>query len=99
MTVYVDDARIPARAGRITGVWSHLFTDADPRELHDFAARIGLRRAWFQDRSGHGIDRSHYDVTDTLRRRALAAGAHPVSWRETPHILRTAHHARGGHRP
>ena len=48
MTVYVDDARIPARVGRWDSSWSHLFADTQD-ELHAFAARLGLRRSWFQD--------------------------------------------------
>ena len=48
MTVYVDDAAIAATVGRITSRWSHLIAD-DQAELHSFAARLGLRRAWFQD--------------------------------------------------
>jgi hypothetical protein len=47
VTVYVDQARIPARVRRITGRWSHLLADIDD-ELHVFAAQLGLRRAWPQ---------------------------------------------------
>ena len=47
MTVYVDSLRIPATVGRITARWSHLVADSDD-ELHAFAARLGLRRAWAQ---------------------------------------------------
>jgi hypothetical protein len=81
MTVYVDDWRQPARVGRITARWSHLTVgpDDDLAELHAFAARIGLRRSWFQ---GKPWPRAHYDVTDSKRRQAIAAGAVPVTWRE-----------------
>lgn len=44
MTVYVDDMRVPARVGRINARWSHLMADTD-EELHEFAARLGLRRS------------------------------------------------------
>lgn len=54
MTVYVDELRrwgpttIPCfRAGS-----AHLTADSE-EELHDLAARIGLRRAWFLVRHGH----------------------------------------------
>ena len=95
MTVYVDDIQIPARVGRRDARWSHLFTDsADLGELHTFAARIGLRRAWFQDKSDQAYDFSHYDVTEGKRRQAIAAGAVAVSWRDTSDILRRAHEAR-----
>jgi hypothetical protein len=50
----------------------------DLAELHAFAASIGLRRAWFQDKV-----LPHYDVTDTKRVLAIKAGAQSVSWRET----------------
>jgi Protein of unknown function (DUF4031) len=47
MAVYVDDARIPARVGRIRARWSHLFADSQD-ELHALAQSIGLKCAWFQ---------------------------------------------------
>jgi len=79
MTVYVDDFRVRARVGPYTAYWSHLFTDSvDIEELHAFAALIGLRRSWFQDKSSG----AHYDVTDTYRQRATAAGAKLVHWRD-----------------
>ncbi|MGI9002261.1 MAG: DUF4031 domain-containing protein, partial [Pseudonocardia sp.] len=48
MAIYVDNARIPAQVGPYRARWSHLFTDGPHEQLHAFAARIGLRRAWFQ---------------------------------------------------
>jgi Protein of unknown function (DUF4031) len=52
MTVYVDDWRQAAKVGRLNARWSHLTVGPfdDPEELHAFAARIGLRRSWFQDK-------------------------------------------------
>ncbi len=76
--VYVDDARIPATVGRVVGRWSHLTADTRT-ELHAFAARIGLRREWFQDKP-NGL--WHYDVTETKRAAAVRAGAGEVSWRD-----------------
>ncbi len=83
MTVYVDDLRLAARVGRISGRWSHLTADTKT-ELHLFALRLGLHRAWFQDdtRPGAPPGSWHYDVTDTLRRRALSLGAAPVAARD-----------------
>ena len=75
VTVYVDNLRVPTRVGRITARWSHLLADTDD-ELHAFAARLGLRRAWAQY---HGTPKSHYDVTDTKRRQAIALGAVPIT--------------------
>ena len=53
--------------------------DGDITELHELAARIGMKRAWFQAK---GWPRDHYDVTDSKRADAIRAGAVPVSWRE-----------------
>lgn len=77
MTVYINDARIPATVGRFAGRRSHLLAGAwdDPAELHALAASIGLRRAWYQD---HPWPHGHYDVTEPRRQAAIAAGAVPV---------------------
>ena len=66
MTVYVDDERIPWR-GKL---WCHLVADTLP-ELHAFARRLGLREVWFQSKSAY----PHYDVTVSVRDRALSMGA------------------------
>lgn len=83
MTVYVDQARIAARVGRIPGRWSHMVADTDD-ELHAFAARLGLRRAWAQH---PGIPHSHYDVTDAKRRQAIALGAVPIDRRQLAALI------------
>lgn len=82
MTIYVDTALIRACIGRHEARWSHLMSDQlDPAELHAFAARIGLRRSWFQpgktlaDRGKHDPPGDHYDVTEGKRAAAIAAGA------------------------
>ena len=81
MTVYVDDWRQPARVGRITATWSHLTVGPydDFSELHALAATIGLRRSWFQDMPWPF---AHYDVTESKRQQAIAAGAVPITWHE-----------------
>lgn len=66
MTVYVDDECIPWR-GKL---WCHLVADSLD-ELHVFAAKLGLRRAWFQSQSRY----PHYDVTIAVRERAFKLGA------------------------
>ena len=86
MTVYVDNARIPARVGRFAGRWSHLTADT-PAELIAFAAQIGLRQEWFQTckRPCHKTlpcVHWHYDVTDLKRDVAILAGAKPIDIRE-----------------
>jgi hypothetical protein len=93
MSVYVDDSGIAATvldpgSGRsYTSRWSHLFCDGELAELHAFAARIGLRRAWFQGPPAHRFP--HYDVTANKRAQAIRAGATEVTWREAVQILRS----------
>jgi len=51
--------------------WSHLFDDErDVDALHAFAARIGLKRCWFQ-RSRTGFP--HYDVRASKIAMAIVA--------------------------
>lgn len=101
MTVYVDDARIPARVGRHATTWSHLFADTQD-ELHAFAQRLGLRRSWFQDpvkigkpikaRPGsRAAENWHYDVTESKRLHAVSLGAKEVTWREAVAIIDARH--------
>lgn len=87
MTVYVDDVFIPATVGRIRARWCHLLSDReDKTELHALARRIGLRQAWFQDTTRLGYRfrwwQCHYDVTESKREEAIAAGAVPIGWRD-----------------
>lgn len=74
--VYVDNMRTPADVPNgdrvIRGVWSHLTSDTDA-ELHAFAARLGLKRSYHQPSPPHS--RSHYDVTEKVRRLAIKLGA------------------------
>lgn len=67
MTVYVDDMR--AKFGRM--VMCHMIADTDT-ELHAMADTIGLARKWFQG--------DHYDISLSLRAKAIAAGAQEVTW-------------------
>lgn len=86
MAVYVDDAMIPWRRG----IWCHMQADAID-ELHAFAARIGLKREWFQP--GSRPEAAHYDVTKTKRAEAIAAGAISETWREGAERRRAARSA------
>lgn len=47
----------------------HLVAD-DEAELHEFAAKIGLKRQWFQDHK-----HKHYDLFGGMVESAIAAGA------------------------
>jgi hypothetical protein len=55
--------------------WSHLVSDTDYDELHDFVAEhLGMPRRAFQG--------DHYDVPEELYDAAVAGGAEPVGSRE-----------------
>lgn len=110
MAIYVDGANIQADvynpgSGRThRSKWCHLFSDQiDTTELHEFALRIGLKRAWFQegwiklsslpDRRDPAHD--HYDVTVSKRKAAVSAGAVEVDmyqavciWRAKRELVR-----------
>lgn len=77
MTIYLDTAfNLDKKSSR---TWSHLATDGNADELHEFAQSIGLRREWFQDDVRH----PHYDVcSPRIRRLAIQRGAVLVSFRE-----------------
>lgn len=78
MAVMVDELRRWPGARRPFHNGScHLTTDEDLDGLHELAARIGMRRDWFQDHSRA----PHYDLTPARRVRALSAGAVFVSAR------------------
>ncbi len=97
MTVYLDDWRQPAMLGHLADRWSHLVADTED-ELHEFAARLGMRRAWFQykaSRPHHG----HYDVPERWRDQVLAEGAVPVSWRELGQMVRARRVGASGSSP
>ncbi|MCG7606808.1 MULTISPECIES: DUF4031 domain-containing protein [Mycobacterium] len=79
MTVYVDDMRMLATIGRLDARWSHLTADTE-EELHEFAARLGLSRRTAQF---PGTWKSHYDVTDFTRDRAMELGAVAIGYRST----------------
>lgn len=71
MTVYVDELSHWPGAKRPFHEGSCHLTATTDDELHAFATRIGMRRAWFQE---HRVA-NHYDLTPTRRARALRLGA------------------------
>ena len=89
MTVYVDAITtygvplIKGEAKRYGTKWSHMWTDGDLEELHEFALSIGMKRRWFQP---HHI-MAHYDIVPSRRERAIKAGAIEASIRD--HIKAT----------
>lgn len=81
MSVYVDNMRRTARPAGYRGwgapSWSHLFADT-PMELRRFAVEtLGLSPAWLQNPGTH---REHFDVTETVRAKAVALGAQEITY-------------------
>ena len=70
MAILVDELREYPDVALPFTRWCHMATDGDVEELHAFAARLGLRRAWFQ--------RDHYDLPPHGRAAAVALGAEEV---------------------
>ena len=68
----------------------HLVTDGARDELHAFAARLGMRRAWFQD----ARSLPHYDLTPSRRARALQLGATEINRRQLVEIMRAGREQR-----
>lgn len=94
MSVYVD----PLFDGRSYGApkirgrdveWCHLTADT-PDELHAFAARLGLKRAWAQRDTYTG----HYDLTAGMRARAVRMGAVELTRDEAGERLRAIREAK-----
>lgn len=73
MTVYVDYPLQWATIKEAPRVkyWCHMMADSVD-ELHDMAAKIGMKREWFQI-SRSGIP--HYDLTFSRRELAMRNGA------------------------
>lgn len=76
--IYVDDMKMKARVGEISGHWSHLFSDVSIQELDEFAEKLDLKPGWLQCSRGFW----HYDVTDNKRHEAIRLGAKPISWQD-----------------
>jgi hypothetical protein len=93
MTVFVD----PLMTCIPTPTWRwvkscHMFA-ADPIELHAFASKLGLHRAWFQNRPGHV---PHYDLNASKRRKAIRLGAKSVSGKHAVNLWRLWGYRRRG---
>lgn len=91
MSVFIDPLM---QHGWRLGPSCHLWADTEA-ELHAFAARVGLRRAWFQSapRPGGWVF-PHYDLTASRRRLAVRLGAVECDRREAVESWR-----RLGYRP
>lgn len=71
--IYVDDMyQYPmGQFGRMK--MSHMIADTTD-ELHAMADKLGLKRSWFQG--------DHYDVSLSVRERAIEHGAQPITLRQ-----------------
>lgn len=87
MAVYVDPIfeMTPkgAQARRCGKRWCHMFADTLD-ELHEMAAAVGMKRAWFQNHPSL----PHYDLVPSRRQRAVALGAQEVTRREMSEFMR-----------
>lgn len=59
--------------------WCHMVSDTSEAELHAFAGRLGLKRAWFQQRPPASA--AHYDLVRNRRAEAVRLGAAEVTSR------------------
>lgn len=77
MTVYVDDMyRYPMGQFRRMKM-SHMVADTE-QELLEFADRLGLKREWYQG--------DHFDVSMTVRAKAIKLGAVEITLKELSHM-------------
>lgn len=70
--IYVDRAVYKRPNGRV--LYAHM-TATTLRELHEFAASIGIKRCWFHSHHSH----AHYDINSTQRDIAVNSGAVEVT--------------------
>lgn len=75
MAVYVDDMQAEFHGMKM----SHMLASSD-EELHEMARAIGVdRRHWQSPEKTSG---SHYDICQSMKKRALRLGATPITLRE-----------------
>ncbi|WP_137917214.1 DUF4031 domain-containing protein [Hydrogenophaga sp. 2FB] len=75
MTVYVDDMQADFRGMKM----SHMLASTD-EELHKMAQAIGVaRRHWQSPEKTSG---SHYDICQSMKKRAISLGAVPITLRQ-----------------
>ena len=78
MAILIDPPLWPA----LGTLWSHMVANSSGKELHAFAARLGVPR--------RGFDSDHYDVPKSFHAGALALGVEAVGSRELFHRLRSS---------
>ncbi|HEX3640674.1 MAG TPA: DUF4031 domain-containing protein [Ktedonobacteraceae bacterium] len=81
MTVYVDELMscLPTRKWPYKKA-CHMRADTED-ELHTFAAKIGLKREWYQNHHRNPV-MWHYDLNAGKRKEAIQKGARAITWRE-----------------
>lgn len=80
--IYVDNYNAPFRGMMMC----HMMTDGDELELHTFAAKLGLKREWYQG--------DHYDISLGKKKLALQLGAVECSPLKMVELRRAKRHAR-----
>ena len=81
MAVYVDDFFTPWRGM----IMCHMVADSH-EELVEFATqKLGLKAEWIQ---AEGTYREHFDVSKTVRQRAIRLGAKTITRRELVELCR-----------
>ena len=85
---FVDDYRKKTKInGYLSlGVWSHLFCDPQNHDaLVQFGEKIGLKESWVQH---PGIYKEHFEVTESMRLKAIDAGAIPITTKKASKIVK-----------
>lgn len=76
MSVYVDTL---IDWGWKLGPSCHMIADTES-ELHEMAAKIGMKRSWFQNKNKHSLP--HYDLVASRRKAAISQGAIEIDRKE-----------------
>lgn len=70
MAVYVDKLKdYRGKTSLKWRFWCHMYADSE-EELHEMAQKIGMKRAWFQEKR-----LKHYDLLPRRREEAIKCGA------------------------
>jgi len=78
VAILIDAAIWPAH----DRLWCHMVSDTSLDELHEFASTLGVPE--------RGFEGDHYDIPESHRADAIAAGAIEVSSRELVNALYSA---------
>jgi len=86
MAVYVDKLFITEtnKKWRFKSA-CHMMAD-DLEELHIFAAKIGMKKEWFQGPPEHMVP--HYDLTAAKRKKAVQLGAIEADYKKVKELIR-----------